>query len=86
MAVLVIGGISWLALSQARLRPWLGVGWCWYLGTLVPVLGLVQVGHKPPPIVIPMFHSLGYSSRWFREVPICWPAGRGGGRWRRSCR
>ena len=44
VAVLVIGGISWLALSQARLRPWLGVGWCWYLGTLVPVLGLVQVG------------------------------------------
>ena len=28
----------------ARRRPWLAVGWLWYLGTLVPVIGLVQVG------------------------------------------
>jgi len=27
-----------------RRRPWLLVGWLWYLGMLVPVLGLVQVG------------------------------------------
>jgi tetratricopeptide (TPR) repeat protein len=25
-------------------RPYLAVGWFWYLGTLVPVIGLVQVG------------------------------------------
>ena len=25
-------------------RPWLAVGWLWYLGTLVPTIGLVQVG------------------------------------------
>jgi protein O-mannosyl-transferase len=25
-------------------RPWLAVGWLWFLGTLVPVIGLVQVG------------------------------------------
>jgi Flp pilus assembly protein TadD len=25
-------------------RPWLATGWFWYLGTLVPVIGLVQVG------------------------------------------
>jgi tetratricopeptide (TPR) repeat protein len=29
---------------QARRRPYLAVGWLWYLGTLVPVIGLVQVG------------------------------------------
>jgi tetratricopeptide (TPR) repeat protein len=28
----------------ARKRPWLLVGWLWFLGTLVPVIGLVQVG------------------------------------------
>jgi Flp pilus assembly protein TadD len=28
----------------ARRRPYLTVGWLWYLATLVPVLGLVQVG------------------------------------------
>jgi tetratricopeptide (TPR) repeat protein len=27
-----------------RLRPFLLVGWLWFLGTLVPVIGLVQVG------------------------------------------
>ena len=29
---------------QARRRPYLAMGWFWYLGTLVPVIGLVQVG------------------------------------------
>jgi Flp pilus assembly protein TadD len=33
-----------LILRGARRRPWLGVGWLWFLGSLVPVLGLVQVG------------------------------------------
>lgn len=27
-----------------RRRPWLVVGWLWFLGTLVPTIGLVQVG------------------------------------------
>ena len=27
-------------------RPYLTVGWLWYLGTLVPVIGLVQVGEQ----------------------------------------
>jgi Tfp pilus assembly protein PilF len=30
----------------ARCRPYLLVGWLWYLGTLVPVIGLVQVGYQ----------------------------------------
>jgi len=29
-----------------RQRPWLVTGWLWYLGTLVPVIGLVQVGNQ----------------------------------------
>jgi len=28
----------------SRRRPYVGVGWLWYLGTLVPVIGIVQVG------------------------------------------
>ncbi len=35
---------TWLAIRQVRRRPWLAVGWFWYLGFLAPVLGLVQVG------------------------------------------
>ena len=30
----------------SRRRPYLAVGWLWYLVTLVPVVGLVQVGHQ----------------------------------------
>jgi tetratricopeptide (TPR) repeat protein len=33
-----------LILWAARRRPYLVVGWLWFLGTLVPVIGLVQVG------------------------------------------
>jgi protein O-mannosyl-transferase len=43
-AALVLAGISLLAARQFRVRPYLAVGWCWFLGTLVPVIGLVQVG------------------------------------------
>ena len=31
-------------LWNLRRRPYLAVGWFWYLGALVPVIGLVQVG------------------------------------------
>lgn len=36
--------ISGICLLQIRRRPWLTVGWLWYLGTALPVIGLVQVG------------------------------------------
>jgi len=37
-------GLTILVLMASRKRPYLGVGWLWYLGTLVPMIGLVQVG------------------------------------------
>jgi protein O-mannosyl-transferase len=36
--------ISGLIIRFSRSRRWLLVGWFWYLGSLVPVIGLVQVG------------------------------------------
>ncbi|MCY2988615.1 MAG: tetratricopeptide repeat protein [Planctomycetota bacterium] len=38
--------ISLVAIGGAKRRPYLAVGWLWYLGTLVPVIGLVQVGDQ----------------------------------------
>jgi tetratricopeptide (TPR) repeat protein len=35
-----------ICLAAIRRRPWLVVGWFWYLGMLVPVIGLVQVGSQ----------------------------------------
>ena len=45
-AALLLGGLTILALRQRKQRPWLAVGWLWYLGTLVPVIGLVQIGSQ----------------------------------------
>ena len=45
-AALMLIAISVLAYTQRERRPWLMVGWLWYLGTLVPMIGLVQVGNQ----------------------------------------
>ena len=41
---LLLTGVTISAFVLHRQRPYLSVGWLWYLGTLVPVLGLVSVG------------------------------------------
>ena len=41
--LILISAAAWL---ERRRRPWLLVGWLWFLGTLVPVIGLVQVGDQ----------------------------------------
>ncbi|MEJ2092422.1 MAG: tetratricopeptide repeat protein [Syntrophobacterales bacterium] len=43
-AALVLLTVTALMLSRAQRSPYLAVGWLWYLGTMVPVIGLVQVG------------------------------------------
>ena len=36
--------VSALAIWQHQMRPWILFGWLWFLATLVPVIGIVQVG------------------------------------------
>jgi hypothetical protein len=43
-ALLLVCAVSALAVYCGHKYPFLPVGWLWYLGMLVPVLGLVQVG------------------------------------------
>ena len=43
-AAALLLGFSALALGVARTRPYLFVGWLWYLVTLLPVIGLIRVG------------------------------------------
>jgi tetratricopeptide (TPR) repeat protein len=45
-AAATLAGISALVVREAAKRRWLLVGWLWFLGTLVPVIGLVQVGSQ----------------------------------------
>lgn len=44
MAALV-GGAG-LSVSQFRRRPYILIGWLWFVGTLAPVIGLIQVGSQ----------------------------------------
>jgi hypothetical protein len=45
-SLLLLIAISILAFRHAPRWPWLVVGWLWFLGTLVPVIGIVQVGRQ----------------------------------------
>ena len=44
LAAILLVAITGLAWLWIRKRPYFAVGWLWYLGMLVPVIGLVQVG------------------------------------------
>ena len=44
LTVLLLGGITALAFVWRRQRPYLLVGWLWYVVVLLPVIGFVQVG------------------------------------------
>jgi Flp pilus assembly protein TadD len=46
-AALALAAVTALAVRRAGRRPYVLVGWLWYLGMLVPVIGLVQVGSQP---------------------------------------
>jgi len=47
--------VTLAAIWLIRRRPYLAVGWFWFLGMLMPVIGLVQVGRTP----------------WRTAIPIC---------------
>jgi tetratricopeptide (TPR) repeat protein len=45
-ALILLVGITVFVARQRRTRPYLAVGWLWFLGMLLPTIGLVQVGHQ----------------------------------------
>jgi Tfp pilus assembly protein PilF len=46
VAGIALTGVTAGVIRGARRAPWLATGWFWFLGTLVPVIGLVQVGNQ----------------------------------------
>ena len=65
-AAALLAAVSVAALLRLRRRPWLAFGWCWYLGVLVPAIGLVQVGGQPLADRYTYLPSIGLS------VALCW--------------
>ncbi len=45
-AIFLLLVISFIVVFAHRKKPCWLMGWCWYLGTLVPVIGLVQIGSQ----------------------------------------
>jgi len=51
---------TWLCLRRWRQSPYLAVGWFWFVGTLVPTIGLVQVGAQSMADRYTYIPSLGF--------------------------
>ena len=67
---LVLPALSWLAWRTRRTHPWITAGWIWYVVSLLPVIGLVQVGMQAMAdryMYIPMIGLL---------IPITWELAR----------
>jgi hypothetical protein len=62
-AVIAAGGlllfVTYLMLRLRKSRPYLMIGWFWFLGTLVPVIGLVQIGSQAMADRYSYFPSIG---------------------------
>jgi tetratricopeptide (TPR) repeat protein len=46
LAVAALAAISWQAIRLRGVRPYLAVGWFWFLATLLPVIGIVRAGEQ----------------------------------------
>jgi tetratricopeptide (TPR) repeat protein len=46
LAAIALALLTLAAIQQRQKRPYLGTGWFWFLGTLLPVIGLIQVGNQ----------------------------------------
>ena len=44
VSVAILSIITIIAIVHRHRRPWLLIGWLWFVGTLVPVIGIVQIG------------------------------------------
>jgi tetratricopeptide (TPR) repeat protein len=74
-SALLLVGISLAVLACRRKCPYLPVGWLWYLGMLVPVIGLVQVGSQA------MADRYTYLSQIGLYIALAWGAERVSGNW-----
>jgi hypothetical protein len=77
-SALVLGALTLVLLALARRRPYLGVGWLWYLGTLVPASGIVQLGSYAladrytyvPSVGLFVAFVWGMADLFHRTVPV----------------
>jgi len=87
LAGALLVGVSLAVVRYFREFPYLAAGWCWYLGTLVPVIGLVQAGEQAhadrytylPSVGLCIMLAWGAADilkRWHSTWPSTWPSAR----------
>ena len=82
----VILGLSALVWVRRRRDPYLLVGWLWFVGMLVPVIGLVQMGAQAMAdrytylpslgvLILTVWGACELARSWRYQVPALWVAG-----------
>ncbi|MEO6258891.1 MAG: hypothetical protein ABIP63_01020 [Thermoanaerobaculia bacterium] len=74
IAVAILATITWAAARVARQRPAIMAGWLWYGITLMPVIGLVQIGTQARADRYTYFAFIGIFlavafDPWSRQIP-----------------
>ena len=75
-ACIVLAGLTFAAVKAARQRGYFLFGWLWYLGTLIPVIGFVQIGAQA------MADRYTYIPLMGIFIIIAWGAAELSSRWR----
>jgi len=73
LIALGLAGVTVLCLLQFRRRPWLPVGWLWYLGMSLPIIGLIQVGEASMADRYTYLTLIGPVLALVWLVPEAWP-------------
>jgi Flp pilus assembly protein TadD len=69
----ILIGITIVVIYAIKKLPFLFVGWFWYLGTLIPVIGLVQVGGQAMADRYTYLPSIGIAIMLVWGVPLFFP-------------
>lgn len=83
MALFALAAVTFAALTVRRSHPYVAVGWFWFVGMLVPVIGLVQVGEQSmadrytylPSVGVLMMLAWGIpelTSHWPSSLGLTW--------------
>ncbi len=70
---LILIFITAVVICAMKKYPFLFVGWFWYLGTLIPVIGLVQVGKQAMADRYTYLPSIGIAIMLVWGVPLLFP-------------
>jgi len=83
VALAILTGITIMSIRAFAARPYFLIGWLWFLGTLLPVIGLVQVGRQSMadrymylPLVGLTIPPIWWANEFLRKRPLAAILGR----------